>query len=838
LPSPVVFFTLMPQFNTMIAPKKCIASAVFLLLLLSVQGQKVLVSSVGKDPFNDKAAEVVYKSKEGEWTFQSYTNTIIKTTFRPADYTNGEQVSDAVINKPPVLKTKITAATSQTIEWENLASVVIQREKLYYKMGREVKVKSASYFVQDQYRGFRFQLSDEEQFFGGGERALPGNRRGYRFNLYNNPTYGYGLGADNLNFSVPVIISSAGYAIFFDNPSKGYLDIGLTDKSTLEAGFVSGELTYYIVFGKNLDEILKNYTSLTGRQPLPPRWVLGNFLSRFGYRSEEQVKQVVDRMKQDHFPMDGLIFDLFWFGDNIKGTLGNLDWVNTQKWPNPKLMIDNFRTFNNLKSVLVTEPFILQDTKTYTESQPFLATDASGKPYILNDFYFGKGGMVDVFRKQSQDWIWKYYKKQIGNGVAGWWVDLGEPEKHPNEIMHNFKDYGVNRLLSADEVHNVYGHYWSKFLFEKYASDYPGVRLFNLNRSGFAGSQRYSVFPWTGDVGRNWSGLKAQPLVLLGMSVSGMPYVHSDAGGFSMVDQADAELYTRWLQMAAFTPIFRPHGTALEDYDKTIKSIPSEPAFWDAPAKNIVRKYINLRYELLPYNYTLGYEQAVNGKPLMRPLWYYNFTDSNALKTDDEYYWGDNILVAPVTSQGATARFLYLPAGKWYSLTDNAVTDGGKWMNQKVDIENIPVFVKEGSFLPLWISKDTIKSTEQYDTKEMTVRYYPSKQSSSYVWFDDDGITNKTLEKADYELVTFKGITAGDVVTIDITTNNPSNYGRRSKRKFLIEVPATSVEAGANGKLLPAANTGKRRDPFQQVEYSYVTVEFDGKPLKVEIKMK
>ena len=208
----------------------------FLFPLLS-PAQEVIVNNVGKDPFNGKATNIVYKAKEGVWTFQPFTNSVIKTTYRPADYTRNEHISDAVIASPQALGTKITVTTSQTVELENGVSVVIQRDRLYYKSGREVKVKAGHYFAQGDNRGFRFQLSDQEKIFGGGERALPMDRRGYRFNLYNNPAYGYGLGADNLNFSVPMIISSNGYAIFFDNPSKGYLDIGLTDKDFLEAGF-------------------------------------------------------------------------------------------------------------------------------------------------------------------------------------------------------------------------------------------------------------------------------------------------------------------------------------------------------------------------------------------------------------------------------------------------------------------------------------------------------------------------------------------------------------------------------------------------------------------------
>lgn len=821
--------------------KRSLASILLLFFVCSIHAQKLHVASAGKDPLIAKANEVIHRTKEGEWTFQPFTQTVIKTTYKPGDYTKNEQVSDAVVAEPAALTTKITAGNSQTVEFENQTSVIIQRDRFYYRTGREVKVKAAAYFAQGNDRGFRFQLTDGEQIFGGGERALPHNRRGYRFNLYNNPAYGYGLGADNLNFSVPVIISSLGYAIFFDNPSKGYLDIGMTDKNILEAGFSSGALTYYVIFGKTLDEIMTNYTAITGRQPLPPRWAFGNFVSRFGYRSEAQVKGVVEKMKTDKFPMDGLIFDLFWFGDSIKGTLGNLDWVNTQKWPNPKAMIEGFRNNERLKSILITEPFFLRKTKTYEEAQPFLATDASGQPYMLNDFYFGVGGMLDVFQRKSQDFIWKYYKKQIANGVTGWWVDLGEPEKHPQGIMHNLKDYGVNRLMEADEVHNVYGHYWSKMLFEKYAAEYPAVRLFHLNRAGFAGSQRYSVFPWTGDVARNWSGLKSQSLVLLGMSVSGLPYIHSDAGGFAMTEQADPELYTRWLQFAAFTPVFRPHGTALEDLDPGVKNIPSEPAFWDEPTKSIVRNYINLRYQLLPYNYTLAYDQAVFGRPLMRPLFYYSFTDSSAFKAEDQYLWGENIMVAPVTSAGATARMIYMPRGKWYALGTNAITEGGQWLNTNVDIRNIPAFVKEGSFIPMWITKEPVKSTEEYDTKEITIRYYPSALQSTYAWYDDDGNTTKTLEKAEYELVTFKGITRGNAITIDITTNNPGNYGRRSKRRFRIEIAGAAgidPHVTANGKPLAATALGKQRDGFQQKENEYVVVEFDGKPLKIEVDKK
>lgn len=813
----------------------------FLLLIAALPAayaQKVSVNTVGKDPFTGKATEIVYKAADGEWTFYPFSSAVVKVSFRPADYTRNEQVSGAVIATPQALGTKITATAAKTVEWDNGISVVIQRDKLYFKSGREVKVKSGAYFVQGENRGFRFLLADQEKFFGGGERALPMDRRGYRLPLYNAPAYDYGLGTDRLNFSVPFLVSSAGYGLFFDNPSKGYFDIGLTDKQTLEAGFSSGELSFYVVMGKNIDEILLNYTAITGRQPLPPRWALGNLVSRFGYRSEAQAKAVVEKMQRDSFPMDALIFDLFWFGDEVKGTLGNLDWINSTKWPDPKAMIAGFNK-QNLKTILITEPFILEGTRSFAEAAPYFATDAAGQPFMYSDFYFGKGGLVDIFKKSSRDWLWKFYKKQVGIGVGGWWSDLGEPETHPNTIMHNLKDAGVSRMMSADEVHNAYGHYWSQFLFEKYAGDVPDTRLFHLTRSGFAGSQRYSVFPWTGDVGRHWSGLKAQFPVLLGMSLSGLPYVHSDAGGFAAAPQADPELYTRWLQFAAFTPVFRPHGTALEDYDPTLKSIPSEPAFWDQPYKSIVRRYLQLRYQLLPYNYTLGYEQAVYGKPLMRPLYYYHFNDPETFTADEEYYWGDQFLVAPVMTQGATSRRLYLPEGKWYQFDDNAVLNGKQWVEQPAGLDRMPLFVKEGSFVPVWQPDSLIRSTAGYDSKKISMLYYPSSITSTYTLYDDDGSSPRTLEKADYELISFAASTAGGRIIIDIKTNNEAAYKRKQVRQFTISIPATAPfrEVTVNGKPVKPGALSPKTLPLCRGKFATVPVEFNGKPTKVEISL-
>jgi len=694
------------------------------------------------------------KVADGEWSFTQYEKNIIKVTFKPGTYTTNENVSDAVLAKP---------LTDITIPYS------VKENEVYVGAN---KIKITAPVKVDNYNAFRIALNANEKIFGGGERALPLDRRGYKFNLYNNPWYGYAEGADNLNYSVPFFTSSNGYGLFFDNASKGYADIGKTIDNTFEVGFVSGELNVYVILGNDYKEILSSYFKLTGTQPLPPRWAFGNLMSRFGYSSQAQVTDIVSKMKAQNIPVDAVIFDLFWFGDNVQGTLGNFDWVNKQKWPDPAGMIADLKK-QNIKTILITEPFVLQSSLNYEASKQYQAVDNAGKPFVLTDFFFGRGGLIDIFRKDSRDWFWKKYDAQMKIGVEAWWGDLGEPEKHPEGIFHNLKDKGFKRLFGADEVHNIYGHTWTKMLYDNYAKYYPEKRLFSLNRSGFAGSQHYGIFPWSGDVSRNWSGLRAQLPIMLSTSMSGVPYIHADAGGFAG-GEGDNELYVRWLQFAVFTPIFRPHGTALYDIDQNAFSFPSEAALIDEPYRTYAKEAIDMRYTLLPYNYTLAYKQAKNGEPLVAPLYYYYPKDTAAINVGDEFMWGENMLVAPVLEKGIKERKLYLPEGKWYSLIDSPVVKGNTWINKILDPVKtslpeeagqynsckIPVYIKEGSIIPMWLPAigsqqyGFYSSTADYKgKKDIGLIYYPSAKSSKAILYNDDGESKNPVA----EIIKFSG---------------------------------------------------------------------------------
>jgi oligosaccharide 4-alpha-D-glucosyltransferase len=735
---------------------------------------------------SQKVHRHIYQSGSGKFEVIQYDSNIYKIRFTPSQPGLNENLSDAVILSPKILKKQGAVRFSND-------SIFIHN-----------KLIIAGVHQTEGYRGFYFPLNSNEKIFGGGERAISLNRKGARLNLYNNPWYGYSEGADNLNYSVPFITSSNGYGLFFDNASRGYLDIGKQQSGLLEYGAFSGELNVFLILG-NYQQVLESYHRLTGTQPLPPKWAFGNLMSRFGYTSEKQVREIYSEMKKYNVPVDAIIYDLFWFGDSIKGTLGNLDWENRVNWPDPQRMITEFKN-EGVKTILVTEPFFVETSKNYTASLPYLAVDSTNKPYYLTDFYFGKGGLIDIFRKDAQQWFWRFYKKQMDMGVEAWWGDLGEPEKHPANLYHNLKDQGHKRLFSADEVHNIYGHNWTKMLFTNYAKDFPGKRLFSLNRSGFSGSQRYSIFPWTGDVSRSWSGYRAQLPVLLGMSMSGVPYVHSDAGGFAG-GEGDKELYVRWLQFAAFTPIFRPHGTALYDLAPGSFSFPSEAALLDSAYRDAAIAAVHTRYHFLPYNYTLAYKQAVSGKPLISPLYYYFSSDTTASSIEDQYMWGEQVMVAPVLEKGARSRKYYLPAGNWYHYHTGKMLKGKTWHVDSVDLFQFPLLIREGSYLPISISKRS--NTQKHLLDSLVIIYVPTPGTSSSFIYEDDGNSSTTISRGDFQQIKISSTGARNKVeTITIKPTNPHLIKIGRNRMFLF-VPGDILQdrVEVNGKQVKMIST-------------------------------
>lgn len=528
----------------------------------------------------------------------------------------------------------------------------------------------------------RAQLVQKTPWMGGGARVLGMDRKGHILPLYNRAHYGYETHSEQMNFGVPLVLTGQKFMIHLDNSYTGSIDMGKTKANELVFNTDGGRQVLQFIASSSWPELMKQWTSLSGRQPLLPLWALGNISSRFGYHSQREVQNTIAAFKAYSIPVEALILDLYWFGKTIKGTMGNLAF-DPDSFPDPASMIQELHA-QGLRFVPITEPFILTNSSNWNDALAHgaLATDSLGKP-AMYDFYFGKTGLIDLWDSSGSKWFMNKYHWLMDLGADGFWGDLGEPEVHPDWVQH--------KIGEARKVHNIYGHEWARQVNAAMRQHRPETRPFILMRAGYSGSQRYGIIPWSGDVNRSWGGLAAQPEISLQMGIQGLAWMHSDLGGFAG-NYSDPELYLRWLQYGVFQPIFRPHAQ---------EEVPSEPVFWPEPTRNEAKKIIEMRYSLMPYLIDLMHENHRNGMPLMRPAFFYDSSET-ASTYSKGYFWGEHIYVCPVLHKGIKKMSVYLPAGKnWYAWEDTTWYAGGQTIELTLTPQQIPVFVAEGALLPL-----------------------------------------------------------------------------------------------------------------------------------------
>jgi len=713
------------------------------------------------------------KVNDGTYYFLAYSDEVVETTFLP----NGEQKDDkshAVIMKPEasfevnergndiLLRTGkdfyITINKSPfQISYYYKEKAITSEKRGYFRSAHESMDLVKDNIVADQTEKIEFNLTDDEVLYGGGARALGMNRRGYRLPLFNRAHYGYQTHSELMNYTMPIVLSSNKYMIHFDN-----LDLDSKKDNTLTYETISGRMTYQVIVGASWYDLIENYTDLTGKQPMLPRWALGNFSSRFGYHSQDETLTTIKKFKEENIPVDAIILDLYWFGKDIKGTMGNLEFLR-DSFPNPEQMISDLKT-KDVETILITEPFILTTSNRWEEAvdNNILAKDTLGNPATY-DFYFGNTGIVDIYNKQGYDWFKNIYKGLANMGVTGFWGDLGEPEVHPGWVQH--------ATGSADEVHNIYGHDWAKLVREASLEAKPNQRPFILMRAGYSGSQRYGLVPWTGDVSRSWGGLQPQPEIALQMGMQGIAYMHSDLGGFAGAN-LDDELYVRWLQYGAFQPIFRPHAQ---------QDVPSEPIFRSEKAKRLASFAIAMRYRLLPYNYNLMAQNHIEGTPLMRPLFFEEPNNKDLFEYSKTYLWGKDLLVSPVLEAGKKTQEVYFPkASKWFDIESDEITEGGQTKIITLREDFIPVYVRAGAFIPL---SKAMQSTKDYDDSVIQLQYYHdgSVLESEREFYFDDGKTEDAIAKEQYQILEFDAEIKGRWLTIELEADTGKNYTAKDK---------------------------------------------------------
>ena len=473
---------------------------------------------------------------------------------------------------------------------------------------------------------------------------------------------------------------------------------------------------------------------------MPPRWSLGYIQSQYGYRSAEAARAVVDTFRQKNLPLSALVLDLYWFDH-----MGDLAWGDEARWPDPQALARALEE-EGIALINITEPYLTADSDLYDEalSSGYVGTRPSGEPYVMENWWSCTAGaafstqaeqddgecrvaLLDITDPAAQDWWWRQYPAFMNVGVDGFWTDLGEPERHPRDMMH--------AKGPTPRIHNVYNLLWAKTLYEGFHQWRPNQRVFNLTRAGYAGIQRYGTALWSGDVARRFTTLDEQLPLMLNAGLSGLGYYSSDLGGFTG-DLRSPELYTRWVTMGAFTPTMRTHGQ---------DDLPTEPWGFGAKAERIVSDYIRLRYRMLPYNYALARENHETGTPLVRPLFFQKGDDDALLTRDEAFMWGEALLVAPVTQEGRREKTALLPEGTWTNYWTNEVYRGGQEVTVAAPLSRVPVFAKAGSIVPMRASARP--ASAPFDT--LALHVFPHEtQSARFTIYEDDGVSLNYREGA------------------------------------------------------------------------------------------
>lgn len=672
---------------------------------------------------------------------RAYGEGVVQFSYLPTD--QAPDASLSVVAAATPLRYQQVDSTHYRVEVDAEHHLWLQTQPIRWELrrGSETLLDDEggfAYEAQQPAAGLRVHLQPQEHLYGGGSRALPLDRRGYRLDLYHQPAYGYQDGQADLYLSLPYVQSSRGYALMVDSYRPGYLDLGAQQAEVAELGFATDALTCFLLVG-DPPMLSQRLADLTGHQPLPPRWALGYLQSRFGYRTQRETEEIALLTREAGFRLDGLCVDAYWFGG--PGRMGDLRWVGSQ-WPDPAGMMQRLDRLG-VGVLPIIEPYVVRASDAFDSlaDQGLLATDAGGEPFVIKEFWAGATGLLDLTEPQAQDWLWQRVQALIEQGAAGVWSDLVEPENHPAGMQH--------AAGPADAVHNSLPLVWAQVLHDRFRDAYPERRWFNLIRSGHLGMQRYGTYPWTGDVSRTWSGLQAQPKATLGLGLSGVGYLHSDLGGFTGSGE-DEELYQRWLQLGVFSPIMRVHGNT--------EGFEPEPIFQSPATQELVRQAIALRYRLFPYLNTLAWQNHRHGWPLVRPMFFHFPADTLTYTLDEQFLLGEQLLVAPVLRPGQSSVSVYLPQGEWYDYFWEEKYEGGHWYRMPIPADHLPTFVRAGTVLPTGTLPEHL-SEWKADTLfwQAWLSSAEAGELAGELWLDD-GETHGVAEQEKYRRFVCQGI--------------------------------------------------------------------------------
>jgi alpha-glucosidase len=594
------------------------------------------------------------------------------------------------------------------------------------------------------------RLGFDEHFYGLGEKATRLDKRRGSFVNWNSDTPGYTEGRDPIYQTVPFYLGldqSAAYGIFFDNSYRSYFDFGRSSQQRVWFGAEGGEINYYFFYGPSIKKILSRYAELTGHMPLPPLWTLGNQQSRWSYYPDRMVEEVVRQYRERDLPLDVVHLDI-----DYMQAYRVFTW-DAKRFPNPKELTERLGR-QGVKLVTIVDPGVKHQptpdpvTRTSSDRSPLESQDRSY--YVLNEGlknnYFqrrkngelfipkvwpGDSVFVDYTLPEARQWWGDLHRAYTDFGVAGIWTDMNEPADFVDQTGKNQMDvvsYDEGEKSTHAKNRNVFALLMARATYEGLQRLQPDRRPFVITRAAYAGVQRYSTM-WTGDTNSTWESLALNIPMFTSLGLSGQPFVGSDVGGF--IGRGNGELLARSYQIGFLAPFCRNH--------KNIDSYDQEPWRFGKHYEDIIRKYLKLRYQLLPFLYTTLEEAHRTGVPLFRPLVLNYQNDPNTYNLDDQFMVGSDLLVAPVVKPDVTRRLVYLPKGSWYDYWTNKRYEGETMISVDAPLETVPMFVRAGAIIPMG---PELRYVGEKPFDPITFNIYPDeKGSASVTLYEDDGVS-------------------------------------------------------------------------------------------------
>lgn len=695
----------------------------FLINIFSFQtyAQSSPVDTLGKiQAIQQKGNTLILKTDEAEARVWVYSPSIIRVNisknFRSPD------TSYAVIQTESALNYSETA--SEILVNTSEIKLVINKSPIRFSFfsadGRPLSSDHPGFgtnWQNSKVTNYR-KLYPDERFIGLGEKKGNLDRRGNKVNNWNAD-----LGGDDPQYKTyPFYIglhNNLTYGIFLDNTNKSFFDFGAsTDNQMSWFGADAGDLNYYFFGSQGVAKIIADYTWLTGRMEMPPLWSLGYQQCRWSYGSAKEVLEVAENFRKLQIPADVIYCDIDYMDDFKIFT-----WKNSS-FPDPKAMIDQLKAMN-FHLVTIVDPGIKVEKgyDKYDEgiAKNYFATYPNGEPYI-GAAWPGRVHFPNFLNPEVRQWWGASFKVLTQPGVEGFWNDMNEPSSWGQNIPAMVK-MGEKYL---PEANNIYGMQMAKATYEGTRELLGNKRPFVLTRSAYAGTQRYSAV-WTGDNFANDEHLMMGQRLVNSLGLSGTSFTGVDIGGF--FGNVSPELMVRWNSLGVYTPMFRNHACTGTAY--------REPWRWEEDKQQIIKKDIEERYRLMPYIYSTFYQAHKTGLPVSRSLAIEYSQDKHVYNEayQTQFMFGDNILVAPVTSNVRTAD-VYLPNGNWYRKSSDSLFEGGKNYTVAAPLNDLPVFIKAGAIIT---KQHVVQSTSEKGDGVLELNVWNGKQGSSFMYYEDDG---------------------------------------------------------------------------------------------------